>query len=154
MNGLKDRLGAFYKNLPPKEIKLLLGEGNFTKETLKNLLLNNDLGNYDPTKEAFKAYDPAGTGFIDTDTLRSIFESLGYGEMSDDDLLVLVETADVDKDGKISLDDFRRMLQFSKDPMKEPELGKGALEAASGDAAAGPGGPAASEAQPAEAAAS
>ena len=114
--GLKDRLGAFYKNLPPKEIKLLLGEGNFTKETLKHLLLNNDLGNYDPTKEAFKAYDPAGTGFIDTGTLRSIFQSLGYGDMSEDDVMVLVETADVDKDGKISLDDFRQMLNFSRDP--------------------------------------
>ena len=117
--GLKDRLGAFYKNLPAKEIKLLLGEGNFTKDTLKNLLLNNDLGNYDPTKEAFKAYDPAGTGFVDTDTMRSIFETLGYGEMSDDDLAVLVETADVDRDGKISLEDFRQMLAFGKVPPVE-----------------------------------
>ena len=75
---------------------------------MKNLLLNNDLGNYDPTKEAFKAYDPAGTGFVDTDTMRSIFETLGYGEMSDDDLAA--QTADVDRDGKISLQDFRQML--------------------------------------------
>ena len=114
VNGLKDRLGAFYKNLPPKEIKLLLGEGNFTKETLKNLLLNNDLGNYDPTKEAFKAYDPNNTGFVDTETLRTIFSSLGYGEITDDDLAVLVETADMDHDGKISLEDFRNMTKFNK----------------------------------------
>ena len=117
--GLKDRLGAFYKNLPAKEIKLLLGEGVFTKDTLKQLLLNNDLGNYDPTKEAFKAYDPAGTGFVDTETMRSIFETLGYGEMSEDDIAVLVETADVDRDGKVSLADFRQMLRFGKAPPSE-----------------------------------
>ena len=111
---LKERLGAFYKNLPQKEIKTLLGNGPFTKETLKNLLHNNDLGAYDPTKEAFKAYDPNGTGFVDTDTLRQIFGSLGYGEITDDDLAVLIETADVDRDGRISLNDFRHMLRFNK----------------------------------------
>jgi calmodulin len=106
---LRDRLGAFYKNLPQKEIKLLLGNGPFTKDTLRSLLQNNDLGAYDPTKEAFKAYDPNGTGFVDTDTLRTIFSSLGYGEITDDDLHVLIDTADVDRDGRISLEDFRGM---------------------------------------------
>ena len=126
--GLKDRLGAFYKNLPAKEIKLLLGDGNFTKDTLKHLLMNNDLGNFDPTEEAFKAYDPAGTGFVDTATMRSIFETLGYGEMSEDDIAVLVETADVDRDGKISLEDFRQMLAFGKAP--PPEAAPPAVAAA------------------------
>lgn len=68
---MKQRLGAFYRNLPAKEIKLLLGDGPFTKETLRGLLASNDLGSYDPAKEAFKAYDPNGTGYVDTDTLRS-----------------------------------------------------------------------------------
>ena len=44
----------------PKDIKMLLGEGAFTKDTLRNLLAHNELGNYDPVKEAFKAYDPNG----------------------------------------------------------------------------------------------
>lgn len=81
---LKLRLGAFYKNLPvrrrlhchlgcqpaparpafacpqPKEYKTLINEPNFTKETLKNLLANNELGQFDPVKEAFKVYDPHG----------------------------------------------------------------------------------------------
>ena len=51
---LKARLGAFYKNLPSKEYKALISEPNFTKETLRALLANNELGNYDPVKEAFK----------------------------------------------------------------------------------------------------
>ena len=49
---------------------------NFTKE-FRALLANNELGNYDPVKEAFKVYDPQGTGFVDHETLRSIFENLG-----------------------------------------------------------------------------
>ena len=106
---LKERLGAFYKNLPQKEIKLLLGDGAFTKESLRNLLQHNDLGAHNPTKEALKAYDPNGTGFVDTDMLRTIFSSLGYGEITDDDVAVLIETADTDRDGRISLEDFCAM---------------------------------------------
>lgn len=50
-----------------------------------------------------------------------MFQSLGFGEISDEDLQILVETADSDKDGKISLSDFRGMLSTSGDP--EPDVG-------------------------------
>uniref|UniRef100_A0A7S3BI66 EF-hand domain-containing protein n=1 Tax=Haptolina ericina TaxID=156174 RepID=A0A7S3BI66_9EUKA len=110
---LKQRLGPFYKNLPPKDIKMLLGEGNFTKEVLRGLLRQNELGNYDPVKEAFKAYDPHGTGFAEPSMLRSIFQGLGYGEITVEDLAALVEAADQDGDGRISLDDFKSMLRVS-----------------------------------------
>mmetsp|Transcript_10013 Transcript_10013/g.24913 ORF Transcript_10013/g.24913 Transcript_10013/m.24913 type:complete len:185 (+) Transcript_10013:29-583(+) len=113
---LKPRLSAFYKNLPPKEYKTLINEPNFTKETLKKLLANNELGQFDPVKEAFKVYDPHGTGYVDNETLRRIFEDLGYGEITDEDLEVLVETADMDKDGRISLEDFRTMMGGSRNP--------------------------------------
>ena len=36
----------------------------------------------------------------------------GFGEITDEDLQILVETGDVDGDGKISLDDFRGMIDF------------------------------------------
>ena len=115
---LKARLGAFYKNLPTKEYKALISEANFTKDTLRQLLANNELGNYDPVKEAFKVYDPHNTGFVDHETLRGIFENLGYGEITDEDLGVLVETADADRDGRISLEDFRGMLSMSKERLQ------------------------------------
>ena len=35
-------------------------------------------------------YDPNGTGFADVDMVRNIFESLGFGEINEDDLAVLV----------------------------------------------------------------
>lgn len=87
-----------------------------------------------------QVYDPHGTGFADNETLRRIFHDLGYGDISDEDLevpaaepiprrmadartvhlralpsrrarsQVLIETADADRDGRISLEDFRQML--------------------------------------------
>lgn len=46
---------------------------------------------------------------MDTEILRSIFSNLGFGQLSDEDLTVLVEAADGDGDGKVSLADFRGM---------------------------------------------
>lgn len=46
---------------------------------------------------------------MDTETLRSIFDNLGFGQVSPDDLAVLVEAADGDGDGRVSLQDFRGM---------------------------------------------
>ena len=46
---------------------------------------------------------------------EAIRAALGrFGEITDDDLEVLVETADTDRDGKISLEDFRGMLSSDK----------------------------------------
>lgn len=44
---------------------------------------------------------------MDADILRNIFGNLGFGQMSDEDLAVLVEAADGDGDGRVSIDDFR-----------------------------------------------
>ena len=53
--------------------------------------------------------------------MKAIFENLGFGEISEDDLAVLTETGDVDGDGRISLMDFRKMLDFNKEePVAAP----------------------------------
>merc|ERR1712054_664802 len=95
---LKQRCSIFYKTLTPKDYKLLVGEsGEITLKQLTNLLVQNEL----------EVYDPGNTGYADPDILRNIFQSLDYGEITDEDLRVLVQAADVDGDGKISLEDFR-----------------------------------------------
>jgi Ca2+-binding EF-hand superfamily protein len=81
-----------------------------TVQELQDLLMDNEVQNFDPVAEAFKVYDPHSTGFVDSEILRSIFQNLGFGEISDEDLGILVETGDKDKDGRISLQDFRNML--------------------------------------------
>ena len=44
-----------------------------------------------PTALKSQVYDPNGTGYIDHEILRGIFENLGYGEITDEDLDVLVD---------------------------------------------------------------
>merc|ERR1712022_105627 len=113
---LKQRCAIFYKTMTPKDYKLLVGEsGEITLKQLTKLLMQNELEDYDPVKEAFKVYDPGNTGFADPDILRNIFQSLDYGDITDEDLQVLIQAADVDGDGKISLEDFRGMLQINKE---------------------------------------
>ncbi len=111
---LKAKLSAFYPHMTSKEYRFLISEPNFTVDTLWALLENNTITNFDPVKEAFRVYDPNGTGYVDTAVLKDIMRNMGYGEMSKDDMDVLVKTADVDGDGKISLDDFRNMLNMNR----------------------------------------
>lgn len=111
---LKARLSAFYPNMTNKEYRFLISEQNFTVDTLWSLLENNNITNFDPVREAFKVYDPHGSGFVDPEVLKGIMSRMGYGEMTKEDMEVLIRTADVDGDGRISLDDFKNMLSFNK----------------------------------------
>jgi Ca2+-binding EF-hand superfamily protein len=90
------RLKSIYRALP--------------EEDLEQLLEGNEITGFDPVLEAFKVYDPEGTGYADVDIMRQVFEGLGYADLTGDDLEVLVEVADHDNDGLISLQDFRDMV--------------------------------------------
>jgi calmodulin len=57
-----------------------------------------------------KIYDTKSTGFINIDVLKGIFGQLGFGEITDEDVKIVIETADADGDGKIGLEDFRNLL--------------------------------------------
>jgi len=39
-----------------------------------------------------------------------MFSTMGYSEMSNDELDIVMKAADLDCDGRISLEDFRRMI--------------------------------------------
>ncbi|CEP03545.1 EF-hand domain-containing protein [Plasmodiophora brassicae] len=116
MDDLKARLPIFYSNVPVRELKFLMNnKSELTFNDLYELLADNTLTNFDPAAEAFKVYDPKSTGFVSTDVLRDILGKLGLGDITDDDIKVVVETADVDGDGKIGLEDFRKMLSQKLD---------------------------------------
>lgn len=109
---VRARLGIFYDNLTTKDAKVLLNdEDEVTEEFLQALLLGNEVKDFDAVAEAFKAYDPDETGFISRDMLRYVFERLGYGALTEEDLDILIACADADQDGRINLADFRQMLQ-------------------------------------------
>jgi hypothetical protein len=50
------------------------------------------------------------TGFIDLEVFREILANLGFGDITEQDVQTLVEAADADGDGRVSLADFRKML--------------------------------------------
>ncbi len=85
-------------------------KSELTEHELYQLLAQNELTNYDPVAEAFKIYDPNDSGFIDLEVFREILMNLGFSDITDQDIQTLIDTADVDGDGKVSLADFRRML--------------------------------------------
>lgn len=106
---LKMRLSAFYPHLSNKEYKFLVSEPDFTVDTLAGILEHNTLRDFDPIRDAFKVFDPHNTGYIDKHTLKKVMQRLGYGQITAEDMAVLIETADVDGDGMISFEDFQNM---------------------------------------------
>ena len=119
----KKRVGVFYKDVTSKEIRFLMNnQTEITFDELSQLLKDAHLGSFDPVKEAFKIYDPANTGFVDPSLIRNFFEAMGFGQLDDDDMRIVIETADKDKDGKISLDDFRALVPFGAlNPSNKPQ---------------------------------
>eukprot|EP01138_Halocafeteria_seosinensis_P002031 gb/GECG01002080.1/.p1 GENE.gb/GECG01002080.1/~~gb/GECG01002080.1/.p1 ORF type:complete len:224 (+),score=34.17 gb/GECG01002080.1/:1-672(+) len=111
LKDLKKRLKPFYKDMPHAEFEFLMGgRKSLTLEDLHDLLDDNEITGFDPVEEAFKVYDPDGTGYADIEVVKNIFFKLGFEDLGDDDIETLIETADTDGDGKISLQDFRNML--------------------------------------------
>lgn len=74
---------------------------------------------FDPIKETFNVYDPRGTGAVDVEMLRNIMSRIGFGDLSDEELADLVQSADFDKDGKINIDDFRNLVTAKGRFLKE-----------------------------------
>ncbi|CEL99346.1 unnamed protein product [Vitrella brassicaformis CCMP3155] len=112
---LRRRLAVFYKNISLKEVKFLMNnQSEIGFDELYDLLKDNQLTNFDPVREAFKVYDPQETGFVDLAVVKQCFQQLGYGDLSAEDMRILIQTADADGDGKIGLDDFRLMVSFGQ----------------------------------------
>lgn len=117
---LKERLGVFYPMMTNKEYRFLITEPRFTVDSLWNLLQHQTLQSFDPVKEAFRVYDPKDTGYIDREALSNIMRAMGYGKITSDDIDVIIRTADADGDGRISLEDFRRMISNHSDASMVP----------------------------------
>eukprot|EP00968_Pinguiococcus_pyrenoidosus_P013848 scaffold1254_cov251-Pinguiococcus_pyrenoidosus.AAC.6 len=82
LKNLRKRLSVFYKHMPPADYRFLMNhKDGITLDDLRDLLMDNEVTDFDPVLEAFKAYDPADDGKINPETLRRIFQDLGYGEV-------------------------------------------------------------------------
>jgi Ca2+-binding EF-hand superfamily protein len=64
-------------------------------------------------------YDPTGTGFANPHAIASMLSKLNIGDISNDDLNMLVHFADMDGDGAIGVDDFRHMVSRKTEYVNE-----------------------------------
>jgi len=118
---LKKRLSVFFPDMTAKDYRFLMnGKRELEVADLMELLADNEIVNFDPVAEAFKAYDVKNEGFIDPNVLKEMFRTFGFGELSKEELEVLIKAGDIDQDDKISLDDFRNMLDPAKSALLMP----------------------------------
>ena len=100
---------ALNRNLSTKELTLLFdGKESISIQEVMNLLKDHST-EIDPVAEAFSILDPTNTGFIVEERMKKIFKNLGYGNLTDEELAVLVEAGDSDGDGRLGIEDFRNL---------------------------------------------
>ena len=63
--------------------------------------------------EAFVLFDKDGGGTITIEEFRSVLKSLGHTAHLEQELKDLMSGLDLDRDGKVTFDDFKRVLQDS-----------------------------------------
>eukprot|EP00242_Pyramimonas_sp_CCMP2087_P008663 CAMPEP_0198217880 /NCGR_PEP_ID=MMETSP1445-20131203/66261_1 /TAXON_ID=36898 /ORGANISM="Pyramimonas sp., Strain CCMP2087" /LENGTH=228 /DNA_ID=CAMNT_0043894717 /DNA_START=99 /DNA_END=782 /DNA_ORIENTATION=+ len=98
----------FPGQLSQREIKTLVGVNGMKFDKLKKIVTDNDIDfDFDPCAEAFKVLDPHATGTVDTETVKTMLETMpGISEISSADLEFLLKFMDCDGDGQITLEDF------------------------------------------------
>ncbi|KAK1430490.1 hypothetical protein QVD17_13267 [Tagetes erecta] len=76
----------------------------------KTIMDNRD--NEEDMMEAFNVFDQNGDGFITVEELRSVLESLGLKQgRKSDDCRRMIMKVDVDGDGMVSFDEFKKMMR-------------------------------------------
>ena len=94
---IRDKMQALTKKMTKKEIKTILDtKESITMQEIKEIVKDNELS-IDPYMEAFSVLDPTGKGFISEERLKKIFLNLGFGDLSEEELQLLISTGDSDK---------------------------------------------------------
>ena len=81
----------------------MTGKDVLSIDDLYGILKNNELENFDPVTESFKYLDPQGIGQVNMERLKELFSFMGYGDLTENDLKLILEVGDTDEDGAISL---------------------------------------------------
>jgi Ca2+-binding EF-hand superfamily protein len=120
INGCSEREAEKKANL------LLGGKESIDYKTLYAMIQETKFVNFDPLEQAFQELGPDEQGNLDPEHIKRLIEALGLGSIDKKDLHLLQEVADIDKNGKITLEDFKAlatdMANFKEEEKKqEPE---------------------------------
>lgn len=118
LQDLRSNLGIFDDKLTSGDLRFLMdNKKQLTEAELYAMLADNELKDFDPVSEAFKTCeDPLEKGYADMKKIERILQKVGFSEITETDLKNLQKAIDMDKDGKVGLDDFRRMIRRAVPP--------------------------------------
>lgn len=116
-NELNNVMKALGYNLTEKEISEIMGEndndndGKLKFEEVLNMLNNRskEIDTEDELIEAFRLFDKEGKGYIATEDIKHLLLMIGES-MSNEEIEEIVTQADMDSDGKVSYQDFAKLM--------------------------------------------
>ena len=116
MTNLRKRLGVFFPDMTSKEYRFLMGNRKeITLEDMNEFLQDTEFTDpeFDPVLEAFKTYDSKQHGSIKKERLKEIFATyqMNEADLKEEELDAILNLADVDGDGQVTLEDFRAMIK-------------------------------------------
>ncbi|XP_076095377.1 neo-calmodulin-like [Mytilus galloprovincialis] len=79
-------------------------------EMMKDKVLTNGENEDDVVLETFNVFDVDSTGLITCDNLQKVFSGLGI-KCSDDEIKLMIDGADLKKDGVIDFEEFETMIK-------------------------------------------
>ncbi|KAI3521784.1 hypothetical protein L1887_11258 [Cichorium endivia] len=96
------RLGTFWDPDDQRE--------NLELDEIVNLFVVDE-PSLNEVNEAFSVYDKNGDGYIDAKELQNVLSDMGFLHISESDCGRMIAGYDVDKDGKISLPEFLKVVE-------------------------------------------
>jgi hypothetical protein len=110
---LLQKLKVFDPTVTLEDLKFLTGgEPTLTRGLLETLLVDNKLHMFDPLEECLPCFGPKGC--VDEARLRALFTALGYKPFLPLEWRTLLEEVDVDRDGKVGLEDLRKAMAVAR----------------------------------------
>jgi len=113
ISGCSDREAEKKSNL------LFVGREEIDSKTLYSMIKATKFVNFDPIEQAYRELSPDENGKLDPAHLKQLIEGLGLGSIENKDLHLLQEVADINKDGEITLEDFRALAAEMKNYQEE-----------------------------------
>ena len=113
MSDLRDKLPYINPKFPLSEAGYLLQKKEeLSAQELLNLLEQCEDFGFDEALELFSILDTKREGKVSPDHLVGLMRALGFKNVAETDRNLVLECLDLDKDGVISLDDLRELLNI------------------------------------------
>jgi hypothetical protein len=92
LSNFRKRVGHLFPDMTAKEFRFLLNnKKEIVINDLKELLLENEILNFDPVTEAFRVIDASNDGFLDFEKFRQTFAAFGFGDLSNEEFEILIK---------------------------------------------------------------